>query len=141
MNIQYPTGSMNQPLDRNPVMKFLEGAAVGVGPHTPTQRASYTVPAGKKAMLNALQLDVIRATAATTAGPVSAYVNFLIGGGGNNSIGPTMYKNAINDSDLMRLSIGVVMSAGDALRVYTADGSTGGTVTYAWGAILTEYDA
>jgi len=63
-----------EPHDRNPVRQTLTYSGTGIAPHATTQRFSYTVPSGKKAIVLAAQANLQRATAATTAAITRASV-------------------------------------------------------------------
>ena len=124
--------------DRSP-LAVIRTFSITTGPHANTIRDTYTVPAARSAFFLHSMADIIRATAATTAGEVG-------GGAENSSSSPWLTKARIttlnaNDSNIAASSIGVLMQAGNVLHLRTVDVSTGGTVTYQLQNTLTEFDA
>jgi len=128
--------------DRNPISRVLSGYYAAQSPHAFTERWSYTVPAGRKALVSELQLYFYRRTAATTVGLVYAYiqVNFVSGGGWVAVLVQEMVTNNVGDKDHAEVGLLLFLSAGDVIRGADADGSTGGTVSFGESATLTEYD-
>jgi hypothetical protein len=128
--------------DRNPAHDILTYEGNGVAPHAATQRDTYTVPTGKKAFIGAAEVEVVRQTAASTAGRATIYIRVTpYGGSGTVLIVVGTWKNAVGDD--ARLSIGqsICLYAGDVVDIYTSDGSTGGTVDYRGKVHLTIFDA
>lgn len=124
--------------DRNLSVTQIQYVANGVGPHGLTLRATYTCPSGRKASLVAASVIVLRVTAAAPVGIVDAFV--LPGGTArlphahflDNNVG-AYYQNTIG-------FLGI-LSAGEIVRIYTADGSTGGTLDYRIDCLINEFDA
>lgn len=116
-----------------------EGNAIA--PHGSTVRATYTVPANSKVIINAAQLYLMRATAPAGAGIYNAWLQYTPSGGSAVPIvkayhkSPTQYTN-IN----VLLSSGFVMYPGDKLELVTADISAGGTISYILHVMMSEFD-
>jgi len=114
----------------------------GVSPHAVTTRLTYTVPAGKKAMVEVMQVRVRRASAATTVGLAGAYVMLTPSGGVIKEILDTgINDNTVNARDNNALGGTMVLCTGDQLDLKTYDLSTGGTCDYFVCYKLTEFDA
>jgi len=128
--------------DRNPIDATLAYQGLAIGPHSITLRGSYTVPAGKKAFLESLYLLVYRVTAATTVGSCMARVDYTPAGGTTKVFCLVIFTNNTADFNVDHIlgNCGC-MRAGDQLAIYTADGSTGGTVSYYETIKVTEFDA
>jgi len=107
-----------------------------------TTRLTYTVPAGKKAMVEVMQVRVRRASAATTVGLAGAYVMLTPSGGVIKEILDTgINDNTVNARDNNALGGTMVLCTGDQLDLKTYDLSTGGTCDYFVCYKLTEFDA
>jgi hypothetical protein len=128
--------------DRNPSSQWLGFFNNNTPPHSDTQRWTYTVPSGKKAMLEYASAYVRRSAAATTVGRVQASIRVTPSGGGVHTITiAQILTNNVGDSDRMDLGQGFLLFAGDKIEGYTEDTSTGGTVNILLRAKLTEFDA
>jgi len=129
--------------DRNPVQKV--GNYIGThGPHSTVERLSYTVPAGKKAMVEILLVMVRRQTAAATPGIAQCICQLTPSGGSITSILYALLRAEFNAAkDVMLLSIGTSMTLlpGDKLSFSTSDGSTNGACDYEMMYKATEFDA
>jgi hypothetical protein len=141
MNILNPVAARAAVYDRNPVQKQVSYAAAGVAPHSATSRATYTVTTGKKAIVTRCRVSLIRATASTTAGKASIYVTYAPSGGTSGNIALAQHLVTTQGAADRDTIDGVhVMGAGDTLTIYTADGSTGGTVDYDAYITVLEFD-
>jgi len=128
--------------DRNPISRVDSASADGVTPHGATDRLTYTVPAGKKALIEQADAKIWRQTAATTAGEVFVAFTVTPGGGSQQFVmRDAFFTNAVNDSAKLSMSPNMTLKAGDVFTIATFDGSTGGTTRYRLGYKLTEYDA
>jgi len=123
--------------DRNPAPSGSAYFTDGVAPHALTARHTYAVPTGKTAIMTSLFVFCRRATAATTVGKVE--VRFLAGAG------LQIYWSFIDNTAGIRftweLSPHTIVLAGTTIYMYTADGSTGGTVDYAVSIGYVTFDA
>jgi hypothetical protein len=129
--------------DRAPTMSNKNYQAA-VGPHGATSRFTYTVPAGKKAIVEILSVRLQRETVASPAATASIYITYTPSGGSASvAVICVLYstKNAIGDLDKDDLGTTFTMNAGDAIECRSSDGSTGGTISYMAFAKVTEYEA
>ena len=128
--------------DRNPAPKSNLYSAGAVVPHGSTTRWSYTVPAGKKAWVDALFLAVDRAAAAAPAGTIAANINYVPNGGATAVLGQALLiNNTVGAMDKLSVTQFGYLGAGDVISATTVDTSTGGSADLTAGAKYTEYDA
>jgi len=129
--------------DRNPESKILSYFDT-VGPHSETERWSYTCPSGKKAMVEVLFTRAVRLEAATTPQNVFADIAFKPSGGVEKYILAAIIpsaQNNVGDRDMATIAASLMLMPGDKIRAITADAGTGGTVQYLITVKLTEFDA
>lgn len=130
------------PWDRNPVNKTQFAANGAVAPHTTTVRWTYTVPAGKKAVLESLMMSVIRVTAAAPQVTAVAHLNYTPSGGSQTLLAQAVLTtNGVNDIQQQTITSLGEMLAGDVVSADDVDSSTGGTVSYAQTLKAFEFDA
>lgn len=127
--------------DRNPV-KVAALYSNTVAPHAATERFSYTVPVGKKCVIEITNVSVTRTTVAAAPAEFQASITDRTGAvhvftyaqvcGSGNIVG-----------DYLKDNIGstIVLKAGDIVASHTLDASTGGTVTYRISLKGTEFNA
>jgi len=128
--------------DRNPAMIWNTYNASGVAPHSLTTRWTYTVPTGKKALLEQAMTYIMRSTAATTLGWASLKIWYQPSGGTNREmVYVDLYDNTVAAKTISHFSFAMVLLAGDVLTGTSADTSTGGTCNYTLTAKATEFDA
>ena len=128
--------------DRNPVARQLNYSAGGVVPHGATQRATYTVPAGKRAFCDAFFTSVRRSGAAAPVGVAQVYAQYTPNGGTAGLMGmASLSTNNVNDTTSGSGTGMGIMYAGDVLGIFSSDTSTGGTVDYNIHYKITEFDA
>lgn len=133
---------MYQWYDRNPVSQGKSYSATGVAPHADTQRWTYTVPNGKKVMLETSLAQVVRITAAAPVGLAKAAVNLTpLSVTSVFTTGVFHNKNGVGDSENAFMGCGAQLQAGEIIEARTQDGSTGGTMLYNIQVKLTEFDA
>ena len=127
--------------DRNPIS--IERSYYGDNlPHTSTQRWSYTVPSGKKAILEICFAVILRVSAAETADEVIGGIWIQPSGSSNVAIVyTTMLTNNVGDMDKTSLGQSLTLKAGDILQAITQDLGTGGLIRYRIAAKITEFDA
>jgi len=123
--------------DRSPSLQLKRFYGVDVAPHSATQRWTYTVPAGKKAFLEAINLKLIRKTAASTVGV--AYASIVLNT--YSVFEARVVTNNVGDKDAVSVGQALTLNPGDTLEGYTYDGSTGGTFDYQTIVKITEFDA
>jgi hypothetical protein len=129
--------------DRNPNSQAWS-ISYNQGPHSESTDVQYTVPSGKKAMVEILQALVIRTTAATTPGsPTAAWKLTPNGASIKMIINCGLDTSENSPKDKLSLSIGstMMMFPGDKIQSSTLDGGTGGTCTYILNMKITEFDA
>ena len=128
--------------DRTPAVKAIFYQASGVAPHIATSRASYTVPAGRKARVTSYKLQTDRATAATTAGKVGVYALYTPSGQGALTVRLSYsLSNTVGFTDEINSPGFDILLPGDVLAIYTVDASTGGTMNYDLAVNILEFDA
>jgi len=128
--------------DRNPTAQESAYAGDGVAPHDNTNRWTYTCPTGKKAMAEFMLVSATRKTAASAAGLVSCYINYMKSGTTEILLMEgRLYKNSVGDQAVAWAPQNIILLPGDKLLCYTIDLSTGGTVDYRSALKVTEFDA
>ena len=142
MRVGFPGGPRLAWYDRNPASKANHYGQT-LAPHTPVTRLSYTVPSGKKAMVEVLQTGVKRITVATTPESPTCYWTLTPNGGAKKWILGARIDmlNIVGDSDDRGIGTTLPLFAGDALDGDTGDTSTEGTVFFFLAYKLTEFDA
>jgi hypothetical protein len=124
------------------VHKLYVYSAAGVAPHTVTARWNYTVPSGKKAMIEFLHVRILRSTAASTAGKVTAAISITPSGASSNDVMvANILTNNVGDKDALVSGATLTLLAGDKIAANTSDASTGGTIDYVLACKATEFDA
>jgi len=128
--------------DRNPTIKEDHYWGQGVAPHAVTTRISYTCPAGKKAMIEVLQVRVRRVTAATTLGLCGAYAMLTDAvAGAKEILDAYLNDNTLNVRNEAAIGTALIMVAGNTIDLKTYDTSTVGTCDYFMSYKITEFDA
>jgi len=114
---------------------------VDVAPHGITVRWEYTVPAGRKAFVESLQVRIMRTAAATTLGKAHAIIVLIPSGqAGAYQFVCSLLNNTVGASESLSVGQALVLNPGDTLRAATLDGSTGGTCDYFLSCKITEFD-
>ncbi len=135
-------GTRGNYFDRTPTQNPLSVSLSNVAPTPDTVRATYTVPAARKALVSSLFVSFVRITSATTPAEVHHRVLFTpSGGGGKITLEVVLQTNNVGDRASEALSPQAVLLAGDLIEFHTFDLSTGGTVSYSGGALITEFAA
>lgn len=117
--------------DRNPQAEHLYYSDTGVSPHSLTVRATYTVPANKKAIVSEIYLAVMRYDVATTYLVPAIFVRYTPSGGTARFIASaSRHDNKRWEWTKIHLTNVLIMEEGDKLELLTEDGSTGGTCQY-----------
>jgi hypothetical protein len=128
--------------DRNPVQKVNNYNATLVTPHSITERWSYTVPSGKKAMVEILEAEVLRAQAASTVGLAEALIALTPSGGSEKSVlCARIFDNTVAARSTQAIGSALLLLADDKLTGKTVDTSTGGSCDYYLAYKITEFDA
>ena len=136
MRVGFPGGPRLEWYDRNPLSKnpSYEGS---VGPHAAVDRASYTVPTGKKFLLENSMVHMDRDVEATTPG----WAGVEILARDAVLIYATIRTNVVGDKAKMNVGRSVIMRAGEVVRISSFDLSTGGTIRYDSSFHGIEFDA
>lgn len=129
-------------VDRNPLAIPLAYVSEGLNNHSSTQRWSYTVPAGRRALINSAQLLLAVSTDGTTFQWMRAWMWLDTAGGGGGDYFLRCQKQVKNNGSTAEASLGPgpLLGPGDSLSVYTSsDGNFwfGASLT----AQITEFDA
>lgn len=137
--LEAPTSGRPFYFDRTPLTVRVIFFAEGVAPHATTIRATYTVPANRKAFAEAVQLSIARATAPGTDG--RAVINLRSDSG--TFLAANLWEEDNAAKDRVDLTFGATMTrlAGDEVAIDTSDVAITGTVNYNGVATITEYDA
>jgi hypothetical protein len=139
MRVIYPTGTYTQFFGRSPSYSNNGYGNWAVNPHADTTRASYTVPANRRAVLTGCMCHILRVTVAAPVGNAAIYVISTIGGGGFYSCIAELLTNNIGDQQTALFSGQAWLTAGDTVELHTLDISTGGTVTYRGSFCIVEF--
>lgn len=125
--------------DRNPSMRTIAFQAAP-GPHGVTQRAVYTVPAGKKAFVEVTFTETVRSSAAGVVGEYASQAQFLtpVTGLISRSVSYDNAPGATKSTSVA--SVGFMPAAGQ-VALYSYDGSSSGVVIFTGTVKLTEFDA
>ena len=122
--------------DRNPagVSEFYNG--VGIAPHAETQRVTYTVPTGKKALLESMFVSVAQETAATDDLEALLYVAL----GSSPWVTALTFNRALDTRDNMAIGPAGFLPPGGLIRAFSKDLKTGGTMSHRCGIRITTFD-
>ena len=127
--------------DRNALVVILSYNASNIVPHGVTVRDTYTVPAGKKSIVNGLSGEIIRRLVATGSGATRGYYSFTPDGGLTDRIfsvehlALTIYTDGRNS-----VSPAFVMYPGDQIDLVTTDAKGTGSANYSFNGMITEFD-
>lgn len=140
MRIVQPVAWKPNYFDRDAENVTIYYDAGGIEPHYITERASYTVPEGRKAIIDAIMVRCYRQSMASVLGITRLIVAYIPNGGS-----PTyLYYKILYDNELYHdvvhtmTNVGVMLP-GDALAFYTDDSSTGGTHLFQFTAKIFEF--
>ena len=105
--------------------------ATGLAPHTVTLRGSITIPTGTYGYLQFVGGSTVRTSTATTAGIAEIYVTLTPSGGTEVDVWRIGFTGtAVGSRGAAFNNPGLMLGAGDVLKVYTVDSSTGGACDY-----------
>lgn len=126
--------------DRSPINRTFVFAIAATAPHAYTVQWTYTVPAGRKAMIDSIQAYIRRVTSATTLGPALCGIGYTgLGLVYFDFVRAGIYNNDLWVFDRSGPAAGGVVLAGDIIDGWTLDLSTAGTVNYNVGAKIFEF--
>lgn len=128
--------------DRNPTIGHISYEDVGIGPHSETIRGTYTVPTGKKAVIESIWIEITRFEVATSAGRTFGRVMYSTDGAVWKSIAraEVVDRTMFAKATFYGQNLGI-LDTGQSLRFTTFDGSTGGYCSYAIIVKLQEFNA
>jgi len=135
--VGFPGGPRLEWYDRNPIERAISYTNDAVGPHGFTTRASYTVPAGKKAIVHTGFAQITRNGAPTTADKATIYLTLASG----ETIRLSLRSATIGATEHAEISPFALAKAGTVISIATSDVSTGGTHCMDALITLTEIDA
>jgi len=142
VRVGFPGGPRLEWYDRNPYHRFQSFQNNNTAPHAITDRWSYTVPAGKKAFVEAGQTYARRVTAAAPVGLVQVTISIQPSGAGVAILLVSqIITNNVGDGDHAEIGSGPVLYPGDLIKGTTYDGSTAGTINLNVTSEITEFDA
>lgn len=125
----------------NPLAVSLWFGVTVFSPHAGTDRDSYTVPAGKGAVVPSFSSSFIRITSATTATLMTINAEFRPSGGSFVNLGRhTAIMEGTDDVNNRDSVLGLVMSVGDTIKLSSSDSSTGGTMAMTGSLPIIQYD-
>jgi hypothetical protein len=123
-------GSLAPYWDRSPVPIIQSYDTTGVAPHGLANRSSYTVPTGKRSIIDAVSVGLEQDAAASAAGFARASVVYQEIGDTRYLVQAVTYEVAVGTRDHWHLSQCGLMLAGEVVRIRSIDGKTGGTMAY-----------
>jgi len=128
--------------DRNPSVVHKSYTGDNVEPHSTEQRWTYTVPKGRMAFIEIMDIVVIRREAASSVGLIDAHVCYKPYGG---DVAPILVGLLLDNNVGAKVERGVgqalVVLEYDKLEAHTFDESTGGSASYRIVLKVTEFDA
>ncbi|TAJ19063.1 MAG: hypothetical protein EPO65_07665 [Dehalococcoidia bacterium] len=130
--------------DRNASDVSLNWNTGGTGPHAATTRATYTVPAGKKALVESAVVYLQRLVAQSSIGLVSISASVWSAGGSflYNVAIVTSYTGSGYQAPAAQHQSNIgVLFAGEVLKLISVDYGTDGTVAYDGSVKIVEMDA
>jgi hypothetical protein len=142
MRVEQTAFSRLAPYDRNAQVIMLQYASGPQSPHTETERLVYTVPAGKKAFLDVIYMEVYRRDIPTKNGMAVMYLYFSPNGvDWFRLMGAKVQSSLKNDTSFVRVTNAAMLYPGNKLKVTTADDSEGGNCVFIINLKLTLFDA
>lgn len=140
MRVQQSATARPVPIDRNAVPVPISVDTAPTAPHSETSRFLYTLPSGKKGMLEFLQLRVIRSASTPNYGRAAMYVKVAADSTTYQIARCELRAGAVDAFETVRFS-GVSLPERATLQITTLDTSEGGTCEYLALGSLLQYDA
>lgn len=141
MRVTYPNRASLAPVDRNAERVLKSYNELGVSPHTVTERVSYTVPAGRVAEIDVIDICMVRYTLPTTSGRFEVSVNIYPGGGSPVLVARRhTATNTAFEGIMEHLTGPLLLYEGDIISVSTWDTSTDGSTAITISIYGIEYD-
>lgn len=130
MIILYPTGTVTQFYGRSPLIVPEVSQQYAIAPHMPTTRWTYTVPAGRNAIVTSLALWAYRNTVAGTLGSASVNVYVTSGGAPQLMFFLPIMQNVIGSGGGIFLGNCLTLLAGHTIQMDDSDASVTGTCSF-----------
>jgi hypothetical protein len=115
--------------------------ASGIAPHVNTTRFTYTVPAGRKCVVENICVSIYREGVASPIGQVFGYVVLFDGSTYCNLVNLYTAANTVGATSTNIVGNGATVYAGEQIIGGTWDLGTGGTNDFRLNAKGTEYNA
>lgn len=131
MRIVQAYGALPDYYDRGASNQTIEYQGNSISPHSSTLRATYTVPDGRKAIVDSVFMLITRGEVATAFGRTRMTVFYTPSGGSPIPIACVQNEANSYNYTVHQTFTGLgVLQAGDTLDIYTLDESTGGKCHY-----------
>ncbi|MEM3549356.1 MAG: hypothetical protein QXJ23_10180 [Thermofilum sp.] len=131
MRLVQTLGALPEYYDRGAANQTVNYMGSSLAPHTSTQRANYTVPSGRKAIVDSAFILITRENLATGIGRARLTVFYTPSGGSAIPIAVVQLDNNCRNHTVHKTFTGLgILYPGDTLSIYTMDDSTGGTCSY-----------
>ena len=141
MRIIYPTGTLTLPADRNPLGVTLRYDALESTQTSITTRATYTVPANRRAEVMGIDLSMEVKTVLASALEVVLQVTRNPAGSNENLAKINNYLITVGTKDKIAFQSGLLLSAAEVLTIRSAFGPATGAVHMIALVSIMEYDA
>ncbi len=140
MRIIFPTAQTRPFYDRNATYTYLTYSQNGIAPHAFTLRATYTVPANRRALVTSVGLYFRRQTAAAPVGLVSLMAGVDLDISQQFVAMSRSVDNTVNALLDVSYPGQIWLKAGQDFHLATSDAGTGGTCAYTLVAEIIEFD-
>ena len=141
MKVSSYTVARPAPIDRNPTTYNFGYALADGAPAAQTERLTYTIPAGKRAIIQSAFVSLIRVTVATVSARANANITVNVGAGNYSVIYCALRSNLVGERDTINITNAGQFVAATAIKLFTQDPCTGGTTDIFGGYTILEYDA
>lgn len=141
MQVSTPASSRAQWYDRNPLAILNTSSLGGVAPHATTTRFTYTVPAGRKALVEVGFVLTERGTAAATAADAGAELVITVGATTAFAVDARVNSNVVGALAELFGGLNLSLLSGNSIAGQDFDASTTGTMTFVQTMKATEFDA
>lgn len=109
----------------------INNTSLGVGPHIATTRATYTVPAGRVAIVQFANVSALRVSAPGASGIIEVYCQYTPNGGTAQNVVFSFLNSAVVGAFAQSiLGTPFYMFEADKITVGDLDQSTGGTMNF-----------
>ncbi len=141
MRITGTSSARAQSYDRNPIASgtVYNNQTFALG--TLTTLLTYTVPAGRKALINSVFFHELQVSAGAPAGVKVFRWVATVGGTAANIVSIQINESLANARTMQNSTPQALMAAGDGLTFLGQNGDTGGQLAVIAGSLVTEFDA